>query len=254
LTGAATAPVTPFHLFPQWRRRRTASCALKKDPCHVQTQRKGRRHHRRIDKAKAEIGNNVSTVQGDVASLSDLDRLYQTIKSEKGGVDIVVASAGIVERVLTQDATPEHFDKTFGVNARGVYFTVQKALPLLRKGGSVVLVSSGLHLKGMPEHGTYAATKAAVRSFARTWAMEFRDRGIRVNTLSPGPVDTPIIDGQFKSSEEADAARAFFAGITPLGRIGRPEEMAAAILFLASDDSSFSTGIDLVADGGITQV
>jgi NAD(P)-dependent dehydrogenase (short-subunit alcohol dehydrogenase family) len=212
------------------------------------------RRQSELDKAKAEIGNHVSTVQGDVANLSDLDRLYQTVKSEKGGVDIVVASAGIVERVLTQDATPEHFDKTFGINARGVYFTVQKALPLLRKGGSVVLVSSGLHLKGLPEHGTYAATKAAVRSFARTWAMELKDRGIRVNTLSPGPVETPIIDGQFRSKEEADAARAFFAGITPLGRIGRPEEMAAAILFLASDDSSFSTGIDLVADGGITQV
>jgi NAD(P)-dependent dehydrogenase (short-subunit alcohol dehydrogenase family) len=212
------------------------------------------RRRSELDKAKAEIGNNVSTVQGDVANLGDLDRLYQAVKSEKGGVDIVVASAGVVERVLTQDATPEHFDKTFGINARGVYFTVQKALPLLRKGGSVVLVSSGLHLKGFPEHGTYAATKAAVRSFARTWAMELKDRGIRVNTLSPGPVDTPIIDGQFKSREEADDARAFFAGITPLGRIGRPEEMAAAILFLASDDSSFSTGIDLVADGGITQV
>jgi NAD(P)-dependent dehydrogenase (short-subunit alcohol dehydrogenase family) len=193
-------------------------------------------------------------VQGDVASLSDLDRLYQTVKREKGGVDIVVASAGIVERVLTQDATPEHFDRTFGINARGVYFTVQKALPLLRKAGSVVLVSSGLHLKGLPEHGTYAATKAAVRSFARTWAMELKERGIRVNTLSPGPVETPIIDGQFKTKAEADGARAFFAGVTPLGRIGRPEEMAAAILFLASDDSSFSTGIDLVADGGITQV
>jgi NAD(P)-dependent dehydrogenase (short-subunit alcohol dehydrogenase family) len=212
------------------------------------------RRQSELDKAKAEIGKNVSTVQGDVASLSDLDRLYRTVKTEKGGIDIVVASAGIVERVLTQDATPEHFDKTFGINARGVYFTVQKALPLLRKGGSVVLVSSGLHLKGLPEHGTYAATKAAVRSFARTWAMELKDRGIRVNTLSPGPVETPIIDGQFKSKEEADRARAFFAGITPLGRIGRPEEMAAAILFLASDDSSFSTGIDLVADGGITQV
>jgi len=212
------------------------------------------RRQSELDKAKAEIGRNVSTVQGDVADLSDLDRLYQTVKREKGGVDIVVASAGVVERVLTQDATPEHFDRTFGINARGVYFTVQKALPLLRKGGSVVLVSSGLHLKGLPEHGTYAATKAAVRSFARTWAMELKDRGIRVNTLSPGPVETPIIDGQFTTKEEADAARAFFAGITPLGRIGRPEEMAAAILFLASDDSSFSTGIDLVADGGITQV
>jgi NAD(P)-dependent dehydrogenase (short-subunit alcohol dehydrogenase family) len=212
------------------------------------------RRQSELDKAKAEIGHNVSTVQGDVADLSDLDRLYQTVKREKGGIDIVVASAGMVERVLTQDATPEHFDRTFGINARGVYFTVQKALPLLRKGGSVVLVSSGLHLKGLPEHGTYAATKAAVRSFARTWAMELKERGIRVNTLSPGPVETPIIDGQFETKEDADAARAFFAGITPLGRIGRPEEMAAAILFLASDDSSFSTGIDLVADGGITQV
>src|SRR6202030_4246826 len=114
--------------------------------------------------------------------------------------------------------------------------------------------SSLLHLKGLHEHGTYAATKAAVRSFARTWAMELKERGIRVNTLSPGAVDTPIIDGQFKTREEADGARAFFAGITPLGRIGRPEEMASAILFLASDDSSYSTGIDLVADGGITQV
>ena len=132
--------------------------------------------------------------------------------------------------------------------------TVQKALPLMRKGGSVVLVSSGLHLKGLPEHGTYAATKAAMRSFARTWAMELKDRDIRVNTLSPGAIDTPIIDGQFKSKEEADGARNFFASITPLGRIGRPEEMASAVIYLASDDSSYSTGIDLVADGGITQV
>jgi NAD(P)-dependent dehydrogenase (short-subunit alcohol dehydrogenase family) len=206
-----------------------------------------------LDKAKAEIGRNVTTVQGDVADLSDLDRLYRMVRDQKGALDIVVASAGFVERVLTKDATPEHFDKTFGINARGLYFTVQKALPLLRQGGSVVLVSSLLHLKGLPEHGTYAATKAAVRSFARTFAMELKDRGIRVNTLSPGAVDTPIIDGQFKTREEADGARAFFSGITPLGRIGRPEEMASAILFLASDDSSYSTGIDLVADGGITQ-
>jgi NAD(P)-dependent dehydrogenase (short-subunit alcohol dehydrogenase family) len=212
------------------------------------------RRQSELDKAKAEIGRNVSTVQGDVANLDDLDRLYQTVKEEKGGVDIVVASAGFVERVLTQDATPAHFDKTFGINARGVYFTVQKAIPLLRRGGSVVLVSSGLHLKGLPEHATYAATKAAVRSFARSFAMELKDRGIRVNTLSPGAIDTPIIDGQFKSKQEADGARAFFAGFTPLGRIGRPEEMASAILFLASDDSSYSTGIDLVADGGLTQL
>jgi NAD(P)-dependent dehydrogenase (short-subunit alcohol dehydrogenase family) len=247
---------------------------------HVQTQWKSCRYHRRIERNRiggreeirrrgrlcvhhgtppertrqAAIGRNISTVQGDVANLADLDRLYQTVKAEKGVLDIVVASAGYVERMLTEDVTPDHFDKTFAINARGVYFTVRKALPLMRRGGSVVLVSSALHLKGLPEHSTYAATKAAVRSFARTWAMEWKDRGIRVNTLSPGPIDTPIIDGQFKTKEEADGARAFFSTITPLGRIGRPEEMASAILFLASDDSSYSTGIDLVADGGITQV
>ena len=181
------------------------------------------RRQSELDRAKAEIGRNVTTVQGDVAELGDLDRLYQTVKDQKGALDIVVASAGFVERVLTQEATPAHFDKTFGINARGVYFTVQKALPLMRKGGSIVLVSSGLHLKGLPEHGTYAATKAAVRSFARTWAMELKDRGIRVNTLSPGAVDTPIIDGQFKTKEEADGARDFFSTITPLER---PAEFA----------------------------
>jgi NAD(P)-dependent dehydrogenase (short-subunit alcohol dehydrogenase family) len=212
------------------------------------------RRESELDKAKAEIGKNVTAVQGDVANLDDLDRLYRTVKDEKGAIDIIVASAGFVERILTQDATPAHFDKTFGINARGVYFTVQKALPMMREGGSIVLVSSALHLKGLPEHGTYAATKAAVRSFARTWAMELKDRGIRVNTLSPGAIDTPIINGQFGTKEEANEARAFFSSITPLGRIGRPNEMASAILFLASDDSSYSTGIDLVTDGGITQV
>lgn len=207
-----------------------------------------------LDKARIEIGDRVSSVQGDVANLDDLHRLYKTVERERGGLDIVVASAGFVERVLTHRATPAHFDKTFAINARGVYFTVQKALPLLRRGGAIVLVSSCLHLKGLPEHGTYAATKAAVRSFARTWAMELKDSGIRVNTLSPGAVDTPIIDSQFKTKKEADDARTFFAGITPMGRIGRPEEMAAAVLFLVSDASSYCTGFDLVADGGITQV
>ena len=150
--------------------------------------------------------------------------------------------------------TPEHFDKTFNINTRGAFFTVQKALPLMNDGSSIVLVSSLLHLKGLPEHGTYSATKAALRSFARTMAFELKDRGIRVNTLSPGAIDTPIIDGQFKTKAEADTARGQFAQMTPLGRIGRADEMAKAILFLASDDSSYSTGIDLVADGGISQV
>ena len=212
------------------------------------------RRQSELDKAKAEIGKNVTTVQGDVANLADLDRLYKTVAAEKGAVDIIVASAGFVEHAPLETATPEHFDKTFNINARGVFFTVQKALPLLRKGGSVVLVSSGLHLKGFPAHGTYSATKAALRSFARTWAAELKGRNIRVNTLSPGAIDTPIIDGQFKTKEEANGARAMFAQMTPLGRIGRPEEMASAVYFLASDESSFTTGFDLVADGGVTQL
>jgi NAD(P)-dependent dehydrogenase (short-subunit alcohol dehydrogenase family) len=207
-----------------------------------------------LEKAKAEIGRNVTIVRGDVASLSDLDRVYQSVKDEKGSVDIVVANAGFVEHAPLALATPEHFDKTFGINARGVFFTVQKALPLLNDGGSIVLVSSGLHMKGFPAHSTYSATKAAVRSFARSWAAELKDRGIRVNTLSPGAVDTPIIDGQFATKEQADGARAMFAQMTPLGRIGRAEEIATAALFLASNDSSFATGIDLVVDGGVTQL
>ncbi len=212
------------------------------------------RRQSELDKAEKEIGSDVTTVQGDMADLADLDRLYETVKQVKGALDIVVVSAGMVEHATIDTATPEHFDKTFNINARGAFFTVQKALPLMRRGGSVVLVSSGLHLKGFPAHGVYAASKAALRSFCRTWAMELKDRGIRVNTLSPGPIDTPIIDGQFKTKEEADGARAMFSQMTPLGRMGRPAEMAAAALFLASEESSFSTGIDLVADGGITQV
>jgi len=212
------------------------------------------RREAELEKAKKIIGKNVTTVQGDISNLDDLDRLYKTVAEVKSRIDIVVASAGFVEHASIDTATPEHFDKTFNINARGTFFAVQKALPLMQNGGAIVLVSSGLHLKGFPLHGTYAATKAALRSFARTWAMELKERGIRVNTLSPGPIDTPIIDGQFKTKAEADAARAMFAGITPLGRIGRAEEMANAVFFLASDESSYSTGIDLVADGGITQL
>lgn len=207
-----------------------------------------------LEKAKSAIGRDLSIVQGDAANLDDLDRLFARVKAEKGVVDIVVASAGFVEHAPLDTASPEHFDKTFGLNARGVFFTVQKALPLMKRGGSIVLISSGLHLKGFPAHSTYSASKAALRSFARTWAAELKDRGIRVNALSPGAIDTPIIDSQFKTQEEADRARAAYAQMTPLGRLGKPDEMASAALFLASDDSSFSTGTDLVADGGITQL
>jgi NAD(P)-dependent dehydrogenase (short-subunit alcohol dehydrogenase family) len=139
-------------------------------------------------------------------------------------------------------------------NGGNVRYLSRQALPLMKRGGAIVLVSSGLHKKGFVAHGTYSATKAALRSFARTWAVELKDRGIRVNNLSPGAIDTPIIDGQFKTAEEAAGAKKMFAQMTPLGRIGRPEEMAAAALFLASDESSFMTGSDLVADGGVTNV
>jgi NAD(P)-dependent dehydrogenase (short-subunit alcohol dehydrogenase family) len=212
------------------------------------------RRQSELDKARAQIARNVTAIQGDVANLADLDRLYASVKAEKGGVDIIVANAAFVELRTLAQSTPEHFDKTFGVNARGTFFTVQKALPLLRNGGAIVLVSSGAHLKGIPAYTTYAATKAAMRSFSRSWAAELKDRGIRVNTLSPGPIDTPILDTQTKTKEEADAMRAQFAQMVPLGRIGTAEEMASAILFLASSDSSYSTGIDLVADGGTTQL
>jgi NAD(P)-dependent dehydrogenase (short-subunit alcohol dehydrogenase family) len=212
------------------------------------------RRQSELDKAKAALGKNVTAVQGDVADLADLDRLFATVKKEKSKVDVLVTSAGMVEHATIDTATPEHFDKTFNLNARAPFFTVQKALPLVSRGGSIILVSSMLHLKGIAAHSTYAATKAALRSFARTWALELKDRGIRVNTLSPGAIETPMLNGQFKTKEETDALKASFATVAPLGRVGRPDEIAAAALFLASSDSSYSTGIDLVADGGISQV
>jgi NAD(P)-dependent dehydrogenase (short-subunit alcohol dehydrogenase family) len=207
-----------------------------------------------LDAAEALIGRNVTAVQGDVADLADLDRLYETVKAKKGVVDIIVANAGFVEPQTIDVATPDHFEKTFNTNARGTYFTVQKALPLMTRGGSIIVVSSGSHMKGFLAYGTYSATKAAQRSFVRTWAVELKDRGIRVNTLSPGPIDTPMIDGQFKTKEGAAHAKETFTQMTVLGRMGRADEMAAAVFFLASDESSFITASDLVADGGVTQV
>jgi NAD(P)-dependent dehydrogenase (short-subunit alcohol dehydrogenase family) len=207
-----------------------------------------------LDKAKAAVGKEVTVVQGDVTSTADLDRLAQTVSSQTRAIDVIVAGAGMVERGTLESASPEHFDKTFDLNARGTFFTVQKLLPLMRDGGSIVLISSGMSCLGVPGHGAYAATKAAIRSFSRTWAAELKHRGIRANTLSPGPIETPMIDGQAKSKEQAEALRAMYVSMIPLGRLGRPEEIASAALFLASDESSFSTGIDLVADGGITQL
>ena len=212
------------------------------------------RRQAELDKAKASIGSNVSTVQGDVANLADLDRLYSQIKAEKGKVDVVVVSAAFVEQVPLEQITPDHFDKTFNVNARAALFTVQKALPLMAHGGSIVLISSGMHQMGIPAHTTYAASKAALRSYVRTWAVELKGRNIRVNTLSAGPTETPMLNSFADTPEENAAMKEMFASLVPLGRIARPEEVASGALFLASDESSYVTGADLSNDGGASQV
>jgi NAD(P)-dependent dehydrogenase (short-subunit alcohol dehydrogenase family) len=207
-----------------------------------------------LDKARSLIGPRATPVIADVSNLDDLDRLYQAVGRDHGVIDIVIANAGMVEPMAIDQITPEHFDTTFGLNARGTFFSVQKALPLMTRGGAVVLVASAVQYRGFPAHATYAATKAAQRSFARTFANELKDRGIRVNSLSPGPIDTPIFDRRATSKAEADTTRATYGALVPLGRLGTVDEMAAAALFLASSDSSYSTGIDLVADGGFTQL
>lgn len=212
------------------------------------------RRQAQLDAAVKEIGSNVTAVQGDISNLENIDHLYSVIAKEKGKLDIIVASAGIVERILLENATPEHFDKIFNVNVRAAYFTVQKALPILNDGASIVLVASSAHLVGVPEHSVYSASKAALRSFSRTFSAELKGRKIRVNTLSPGPVDTPIFETQADTKEGQEAIKELYAGFLPMQRIGKPEEIAAAALFLASDESSFSTGIDLLSDGGQTQL
>ena len=208
-----------------------------------------------LDKAAKEIGRNVTPVQGDVASMDDLDRLYDIVRHEKGRVDVIFANAAVGGLAPEgAAASPDHYDRVFNVNTRGVFFTVQKAIPLLSDGASIVLTASNAHYKGIPGFAPYSASKAAVRSFARTWAAELADRGIRVNTLSPGPIDTPIMGTSGLTEEEVSAFMGQIIASVPLARIGRPEEMAKAALFLASSDSSFLTGIDLVADGGMTQI
>ena len=204
-----------------------------------------------LDKAKDEIGRNVTAVQGDVTVAADLGRLFRTIETEKGRIDVVVANSGLVVPQEFGQITEEGFDRTFDLNARGTLFTAQRALPLMNDGGSVILVGSIAGHIAFEGYTTYSAAKAAVRSYARTWTKELKDRGIRVNTLSPGPIDTPIMDSQADSKEGADAIRAAFVSVIPLGRMGRPEEVAAAALFLASDESSFCAGMDLSVDGGM---
>jgi NAD(P)-dependent dehydrogenase (short-subunit alcohol dehydrogenase family) len=207
------------------------------------------RRQQQLDEAVKSIGRNVTGVQGDAGKLPDLDRLYRRVKKEKGLVDILYASAGLAElHVPIGDVTEEHFDKTFDLNVRGTLFTVRKALPLFKDGGSIIMTGSIAGLKGFEGLGVYNASKAAVRSFARTWANDLKKRKIRVNVISPGPIDTGALVKMPKEVKDA------FVSLIPMGRIGQPEEIARAALFLASDDSSFVTGIELCVDGGLAQI
>lgn len=207
-----------------------------------------------LDAAVAKIGANATGVRSDVSDLGDLDRLYDAVGRRGGGIDVLFANAGGGEFATLEQVTEQHFDETFGINVRGMLFTVQKALPQLNDGASVILTGSNASSLGNEAFGVYAASKAAVRSFARTWANELKGRAIRVNSISPGAVDTPGIDGLAADQEQADQLKTFMAGTIPLARIGRPEEIADAALFLASDQSTFITGTELFVDGGRNQI
>jgi NAD(P)-dependent dehydrogenase (short-subunit alcohol dehydrogenase family) len=206
------------------------------------------RRQRELDAAVKDIGTQVTGVQGDIANLADLDRLYEIVKAQKGHIDIVFANAGVGEFVAMDAMTEAHFDQTFDVNVKGTLFTVQKALPLFNDGGSIIVTGSIASVKGIPAFGVYSASKAAVRSFVRTWTLEFKDRRIRANVISPGTIDTPILAPLPKQ------AIAQIVASIPMGRMGSADEIAKVAVFLASEDSSFVTGIELFVDGGTAQV
>ena len=213
------------------------------------------RKEKELKEAAAFIERNVTTVAGDVSRLEHLDRLYAVVKEKHGHIDVLFANAGAGTVAPLEAATETHFDQTFDVNVKGLFFTVQKALPLFKDGGSIILTSSVTNVLGSPGFSAYAASKAAVRNFARAWTMELKDRKIRVNSMSPGPTDTPALEKTTGlTAEQAKQAAAQFVSQIPMGRRGRPEEIAAAVVFLASDESSFITGIDLPVDGGLAQV
>jgi NAD(P)-dependent dehydrogenase (short-subunit alcohol dehydrogenase family) len=204
--------------------------------------------------AVREIGRNVTGVQGDVANLGDLDRLFAQIKREKGKLDIVFANAGIAKYAPFGEITEELYEQIFSINVKGLLFTVQKALPLMPDGASIILNASIVASKGLPSNSVYSATKAAVRSFARTWTADLKDRGIRVNAVSPGAIDTPGLSDLLASAETGQQRLKMMSNAVPLARLGTPDEVAKAVVFLASDDSSYVTGTELFVDGGFAQV
>lgn len=207
-----------------------------------------------IDAAVQNIEVNVIGLRSDVSSLSDLDNLYNTVRKEYGHIDILFANAGIALGNVLGDTDEEFFDRHMKINVKGVYFTVQKALPLLVDGASIILNASIVKDKGFPNFSVYSATKAAVRSFAKSWASDLKDRKIRVNTISPGPIATPIFSRMGLPEEQMKALGEQFASQVPLGRLGQPEEIAKTALFLASDAGSFVNGVDIAVDGGLAQV
>ena len=207
-----------------------------------------------LDAAIKAIGKNVKAIQGDVSKLDDLDRIVAVIRDDEGRLDIVFANAGIAKYAALGDITEELYDAIFDINVKGMLFTVQKALPLLPDGAVVILTSSVVGSKGLGANSVYAATKAVARSFARTWTTDLKERRFRVNALSPGSIDTPGLNGLLASSPAGEQRRKMISAVTPLGRLGRPDEIAAAAVFLASDEASYIAGTELFADGGFAQV
>jgi NAD(P)-dependent dehydrogenase (short-subunit alcohol dehydrogenase family) len=212
------------------------------------------RRESELKAAIKEIGGSVTSVQGDVSKLDDLDSLFAQIKKEKGRLDIVFANAGFAKYAPVGKITEELYDEIFNVNVKGVLFTVQKSLPLLPDGASIILNASIVASKGLSANSVYSASKAAVRSFARTWTTDLKDRRIRVNAVSPGSIDTPGLSQLLASSETGQQRLKMLPTVVPLGRLGTPDEIAKAVVFLASDDSSYITGTELFVDGGFAQV
>ncbi|MDB5782782.1 glucose 1-dehydrogenase [Caballeronia mineralivorans] len=207
-----------------------------------------------LDKALDVIGPRAMAVQGDISRLDDLDRIFATVKAAKGRIDVLLANAGLGDTQPIGSITEESFDRIFGVNVKGTLFTVQKALPMMKAGGSIILTGSTTDQMGTPAFSVYSASKAAIRNFARSWALDLVGTGIRVNVLSPGPTSTPgLLNGLARSGQQ-EAMMAGLIAKTPLGRMGDPDEIAAAALFLASNDSSFMTGSELCVDGGYAQI
>lgn len=207
-----------------------------------------------LDEAVKSIGGRVTGVQGDMSRLADIDRLYDTVQQKHGQIDVVFANAGGGEFAPLGSITEEHYERTFDTNVKGVVFTVQKALPLIKDGGSIVLTASTTSVSGTPALSVYSASKAAVRNFARNWILDLKDRHIRVNAISPGVTETAGLNELFGGGDQAEGTKEFLAGQIPAGRIGQPEEIAKAVLFLASDEASFINGVELFVDGGQVQI